>query len=69
MVMRCIYESGYYKPNMSGELKYMSFYPTPLQELNFKELEYETVDLLSKANYELGRLDELASNIVDIDMF
>lgn len=62
-------KAGYYKPNMSGELKYMSFYPTPLQELNFKELEYETVDLLSKANYELGRLDELASNIVDIDMF
>lgn len=62
-------KSGYYKKNLKGEMEYLSFYPTPLQNLEFKDLEYQTIDLLSKANYELGRLNELATNIIDVDMF
>lgn len=62
-------KSGYYKNNMSGEMSYKSFYPTPLQEIELNELDSVTTELLAKANYELGRLNGIASNIVDIDMF
>lgn len=62
-------KSGFYKNNMSGEMGYKSFYPTPLQELGSLVLDSRTIELLTKANFELGRLNGLASNIVDIDMF
>ena len=64
-----IMKSGYYKSNMSGEMSYKSFYPTPLQEIQLTELDYRTIELLSKANFELGKLNGLASNIIDINMF
>ena len=62
-------KSGFYKNNMSGEMSYKSFYPTPFQELGSIGLDFRTIKLLTKANFELGRLDGLASNIVDINMF
>ena len=61
--------SGYYKTNMSGEMSYKSFYPTPLQEIDLSVLDYRTTELLVKANFELGKLNGLASEIIDIDMF
>ena len=54
---------------MSGEMSYKSFYPTPLQEIELKNFDYRTIDLLTKANFELGKLNGLASNIIDVDMF
>ena len=62
-------KSGYYKNNMSGELSYKSFYPTPLQELELNNFDYRTIELLNNANFELGKLNGLTSNIIDIDMF
>ena len=62
-------KSGYYKINMSGEMSYKSFYPTPLQEIELNNFDYRTIQLLTKANFELGKLNGLASNIIDIDMF
>ena len=62
-------KSGYYKKNFTGEMEYKSFYPTPLQDVELNILDYRTLDLLSKANFELGKLNTLASNIVDIDIF
>ena len=62
-------KSGYYKNNMSGDMSYKSFYPTPLQEIELGTFDYRTLELLSKANFELGKLNGLASNIIDIDMF
>ena len=62
-------KSGYYKKNFSGEMEYKSFYPTPLQEIELNKLDYKTLELLSKANFELGKLNCLAADIVDIDMF
>ena len=62
-------KSGYYKNNMSGEMSYKSFYPTPLQNIELNKLDARTIELLSKANFELGRLNGMASNIIDIDMF
>ena len=54
---------------MSGEMSYKSFYPTPLQEIELNNFDYRTIQLLTKANFELGKLNGLASNIIDIDMF
>ena len=62
-------KSGYYKNNLSGEMEYKSFYPTPLQEIELNPLDNRTIELLSKANYELGKLNGVASNIIDVDMF
>ena len=60
---------GYYKNNMNGKMNYKSFYPTPLQEIETIEFDARTIELLALANFELGRLNGLASNIEDIDMF
>lgn len=62
-------KSGFYKSNLSGEMSYKSFYPTPLQKIELNDLDHVTIDLLSKANFELGKLNGLAANIVDINMF
>jgi len=62
-------KSGCYKTNMSGEMSYKSFYPTPLQNIELDEFDHRTIELLAKANLELGKLNGLASNIADIDMF
>ncbi len=48
---------------------YKSFYPTPLQKIDLGEFDDRTIELLAKANFELGKLNGLASNIIDIDMF
>ena len=47
---------------------YKSFYPTPLQKIEL-EFDSRTIELLINANFQLGKLNGLASNIVDIDMF
>ena len=47
-----IMKSGYYKSNMSREMSYKSFYPTPLQEIQLTELDYRTVELLSKLKFK-----------------
>ena len=61
-------KSGSYKNNFSGEMSYKSFYPTPLQKIEL-EFDSRTMELLINANFQLGKLNGLASNIVDIDMF
>ena len=47
---------------------YKSFYPTPIQKIEL-EFDSRTIELLINANFQLGKLNGLASNIVDIDMF
>lgn len=62
-------KAGFYKTNLRGEFKYKSFYPNPLQEIVFDNFTKTTVDLLSKANYEIGKLNGLSVNIKDMDLF
>lgn len=69
MTMGINMKSGYYQTNLSGEMEYQSFVPTPLQDLNFTEFPYETMTLLSQANYALGQLNELANHLADVGMF
>lgn len=62
-------KSGIYKPNLHGNLKYYSFYPTPLQKLDFRKLDFQTIELLTKANFKIGELNALASQIKDMNIF
>ncbi len=63
-------KSGTYKINFQNEeSEYKSFYPTRLQDINFDTLDSETINLLAKANYQLGKLNSLSINIKDINLF
>lgn len=62
-------KSGIYKTNLSGDAEYKSFYPTPLKDIKFENLSFRMSKLLSIANYELGRLNGVSSNIGNIEMF
>ncbi len=63
-------KSGIYKTNFQNEIsEYKSFYPTPLQKIELEKLSKTTINLLTEANYQLGKLNGLASNIKDINQF
>ncbi len=63
-------KSGFYRINFQDEeLEYKSFYPTRLQEVKFEALDSITIHLLTEANYQLGKLNALSSNIKDINQF
>ena len=62
-------KSGTYKKNLTGDLEYKSFYPTSLKEFEFETFDKRTIELLAEANYLLGKLNGISSNIKDIDMF
>lgn len=62
-------KSGTYKKNLTGNLEYKSFYPTSLKDLEFESFDKRTIELLTEANYLLGKLNGISSNIKDIDMF
>ena len=60
---------GVYIKNFSGDLEYKSFLPTSLKELSFQNFDKRTIELLSEANYFLGKLNGISTNIKDIDLF
>ena len=62
-------KSGIYKSNLSGDAQYMSFYPTDLSDLIFEPFDSHTLNLLSKANYSIGKLNGLSSSIKDMNQF
>lgn len=63
-------KAGTYKINFQNqESEYKSFYPTKLQDLDFDSFDNQTNSLLSEANYQLGKLNGLANNIKDINLF
>jgi len=62
-------KSGVYKSNFSGEAEYKSFCPTALNDLKFDNFDNYTVELLTKSNYLLGKLNELSDQILDINQF
>ncbi len=61
--------SGYYKTNLSGDLAYKSFVPSPLPPVPHIELTEEIVDLLAKAHSQIAILNNISSHIPDIDLF
>ena len=61
--------AGEFKKNLSGELQYSSFSPSPLPPNPPIEMESEIVNLLIKANLSLGVLNELSTRIPNIALF
>jgi len=54
---------------LSGELKYQSFLPTPLQDVKLEDMGGEFQALLANTSRLIGRLDGISSSIPDIDLF
>ncbi|HCC35991.1 MAG TPA: Fic family protein [Ruminococcaceae bacterium] len=61
--------AGMLKTNLSGEAAYKSFTPTPLPPKPPVELDNETVELLVKANKQLGILEGIAARIPNVNLF
>ena len=61
--------AGQYVSQLSGEFRYQSFLPTPLQEVRLKDMGGDFQALLAKTSRLIGRIDGLNSGIPDIDLF
>ena len=61
--------AGRFVKQLSGDMQYKSFLPTPLQELMLTEINSELSSLLADTSTSLGRLDGMASYIPDVDLF
>jgi Fic family protein len=54
---------------LSGEYKYQSFSPTPLQEVRLEAMDGDFQALLAKTSRLIGRIDGFITGIPDIDLF
>lgn len=61
--------AGYWKNNLSGELAYKSFMPSPLPPKPPFDLNEEIVNLLIKANARLATLEAVATHIPNVELF
>lgn len=61
--------AGHYKKNLSGEMAYQSFVPSPLPPNPPIEMSEELVNLLIKANAQLAILESVATRIPNVDLF
>jgi len=61
--------AGQYVSQLSGEFRYQSFLPTPLQEVRLKDMGGDFQALLAKTSRLIGRIDGITSGIPDIDLF
>ncbi len=61
--------AGIYKTNLSGELSYKSFSPSPLPPVPPIEFDGDTVSLLINAHKQLAVLESIASRIPNVALF
>ena len=61
--------AGFYRKNLTGEMTYNSFVPSPLSPVPPIALSSEELELLIKANSELTLLEGLAIRIPNINLF
>lgn len=61
--------AGFYRKNLTGEMAYNSFVPSPLPSVPPIALSSEELELLIKANSELTLLEGLAIRIPNINLF
>jgi len=54
---------------LSGELAYQSFCPTPLQDVRLEDMGGDFQALLAKTSRLIGRIDGMSSSIPDMDLF
>lgn len=61
--------AGYWKTNLSGEMAYQSFAPSPLPPTPPIEISEDILEQLIKANSQLAILESVATRIPDVDLF
>mgnify|MGYP004517298781 FL=1 len=61
--------AGYWKTNLSGEMAYQSFVPSPLPPTPPIEISEDILEHLIKANSQLAILESVATRIPDVDLF
>lgn len=61
--------AGHYKSNLSGEMAYKSYVPSPLPPVPPIELTEDIVGLLIKANSKLAVLESVATRIPNVELF
>ena len=61
--------AGYWKTNLSGEMAYQSFVPSPLPPTPPIEISEDFLEQLIKANSQLAILESVATRIPDVDLF
>lgn len=61
--------AGRQKKNLSGEMAYNSFVPSPLPPNPTVELSEDVINLLVKANSQLAVLESMAIRIPNVDLF
>ena len=61
--------AGEGKSNLTGELRYDSFVPTPLPPDPHMIIDGDMIKLLTKANRSIGILEGMSNQIPDIDLF
>ena len=61
--------AGEFKPNLSGESKYMSFLPTKLPPDPQIEYDSELIQLLIKAHRSIGTLEGISKQIPNKEWF
>lgn len=61
--------AGYWKTNLSGEMAYQSFVPSPLPPTPPIEISEDILEPLIKANLQLAILESVATRIPDVDLF
>lgn len=61
--------AGNYVKQLQGELSYNAFIPNPLPPVSGIKFDEELINLLSKADQAIGRLDGVIKNIPNPDLF
>ena len=61
--------AGHLITNLSGEMAYKSFVPTPLPPKPSIELTEDMINLLIKANSQLAVLESIATSITNVELF
>lgn len=61
--------AGKYNNNLSGDSAYKSYSPDPLPPMPTIIMDKEMIDLLIKANREIGILESISKSIPNIDLF
>lgn len=61
--------AGYWKTNLSGEMAYQSFVPSPLPPTPPIEISEDILEQLIKANSQLAILESVTTRIPDVDLF
>ncbi len=61
--------AGRFKTNLSGEMEYKSFVPTPLPPIPSIELDKDGINILVQANRQLAILEGMTSQIPNMGLF